>query len=173
MGTRSNICIQYLDGSFKAIYCHWDGSPEYNGKILFEHYQDLEKINQLLDLGDLSSLEAEIGVKHPFDRPSRFTKNMKHSKAYDTFMKRYSGMCTAYARDRGEKDTEAKTYANYDLLCAMLEESWTEWVYIYRVETGKWYYTNNPSPTWFKTCDTEQAQTCELTPAAWEKEKTA
>lgn len=172
MGTRSNIGIQHPDGSYDVIYCHWDGYPSNNGKILYEHYQDLNKIKKLIALGDISSLGEETGTKHPFEQPSRFKGNSWEEKnpAYETFMKKYGKMTTAYGRDRGEKDCAADHYKNYDELCAMLEEAWTEWLYLYRIETGKWYYTNNPSPTWFKTCGETSMQTMKLTPAAWEEE---
>jgi hypothetical protein len=162
MGTRSNIGIQNLDGSYDVIYCHWDGYPSHNGRILYEHYQDLKKIKQLIALGDLSSLGEKLGTKHPFDTI------MLTEEQREAHEKKYSTMCTAYGRDRGEKGTEARHYKNYDELCVMLEEAWTEWVYLYRVEDGKWYYTNNPSPTWFKCCGAEQMQTSRLTPEAWQ-----
>lgn len=164
MGTRSNIGLQNEDGSYDIIYCHWDGYPSYNGRLLFEHYQDVKKIKKLIALGDLSSLSEEIGTKHPFDAPTRDEGGHAEHKA------KYGKMCTAYKRDRGEKDTEAKHYADYDALQKMLADAWTEWLYIYRVQDGKWYYTNNPSPTWFKTCSEEQMQTSLLTPAAWSKD---
>ncbi len=33
------------DGIIKSIYCHWDGYPSNNGKILLEHYNSQEKDN--------------------------------------------------------------------------------------------------------------------------------
>jgi hypothetical protein len=44
MATRSRIGIELEDGVIESIYCHWDGYPENNGKILLEHYQDPNKI---------------------------------------------------------------------------------------------------------------------------------
>ena len=40
MATRSNIGIVNEDDSITAIYCHWDGYPEHNGKILLNHYNN-------------------------------------------------------------------------------------------------------------------------------------
>ena len=84
MATRSNIGKRLPNGEIIAIYCHWDGYPEHNGKILVEHYKDEAKIDQLLALGALSVLGPEIGHKQDFNKPVQ-------------------GWCLAYGRDRGEK----------------------------------------------------------------------
>lgn len=90
MATRSNIAYQAVDGTIHSIYCHWDGYPEHNGKILNDHYTNIEKIKQLIELGSLSSLGPEIGESHDFDA-------------------RYNGgevkedWVMAYHRDRGEE----------------------------------------------------------------------
>ncbi len=149
MGTRSTIARQNEDGSFDSIYCHWDGYPDHHGPILYGHYTDPAKVDALLALGSISSLGEEIGEKHNFDKSP-------------------NGQCNAYHRDRGEDFVPPEHHADADLFAQMLAESWTEWVYIFRPD-GKWYYTNNPSPTWFKLCGAQMAET-ELTPKAWEAE---
>ena len=55
MATRSRIGIVQENGTVKSIYCHWDGYPENNGKILLENY-DYEMAQELIELGDISSL---------------------------------------------------------------------------------------------------------------------
>jgi hypothetical protein len=60
MGTRSTIGVLNTDGSVTAVYCHWDGYPEHNGKILMENYITEEKVRELIDLGSISSL-SECG----------------------------------------------------------------------------------------------------------------
>lgn len=137
MGTRSDIMRKNEDGSFDRIYCHWDGYPSNNGKILLEHYTDPKKIDELLKLGDLSSLAPNIGTKHDWSKPPE-------------------GECNAYGRDREEYGVEMKHYDTAEEVAGALEDSWTEWCYIFVVSEGKWYFTNNPSPTWFKCCGTEQ-----------------
>jgi len=57
MGTRSRIGVMHGD-NVKSVYCHWDGYLEHNGVILQEHY-DSAKANQLVALGDLSSLKPD------------------------------------------------------------------------------------------------------------------
>src|SRR5689334_13390131 len=93
MSTRSDIIRQNLDGSYDKIYCHWDGYPSNNGKILLEHYADPQKVGALIALGDLSVLGPELGEKHLFEenRP---------------------GQCKAYGRDRGETGVSAVHFAS-------------------------------------------------------------
>ena len=40
MATRSRIAIEKENGTVESIYCHWDGYPENNGRILVENYTD-------------------------------------------------------------------------------------------------------------------------------------
>ena len=56
MGTRSRIGIQLADESILSVYCHWDGYPEFNGVKLVEHFNTREKVEELIDGGDISSL---------------------------------------------------------------------------------------------------------------------
>jgi hypothetical protein len=55
MATRSFIALE-SNGLHSAIYCHWDGYPEGVGATLNTHYNDIEKVKQLLAKGYLSSL---------------------------------------------------------------------------------------------------------------------
>ena len=105
MATRSTIGILNSDGSVTAVYCHWDGYPEYNGKILSENYDTSDKVRELLAMGSISSLGEKIGVKHPF---SRF--DLTDGAVYDEAA--YEGITTFYGRDRGEQGVEARTFAN-------------------------------------------------------------
>jgi hypothetical protein len=66
MATRSRIAIETQDGVI-SIYCHWDGHIETNGKILFENY-DREKTEQLIALGNLSSLNKTIETTSSYHR---------------------------------------------------------------------------------------------------------
>lgn len=58
MATRSAIIIQH-DSKFIGIYCHSDGYPEWNGKILLEHYNTHESALALISLGSLSSIARD------------------------------------------------------------------------------------------------------------------
>jgi hypothetical protein len=55
MATRSRIGIQLKDGSILSVYHHWDGYPEWLGRILTTHYNTRQKVAELIDGGDMSS----------------------------------------------------------------------------------------------------------------------
>lgn len=75
MATRSRIGIEKENGIIYSIYCHWDGYPAYNGRILLENYTNREKVEGLIALGDISVLGKELapgeGVDHSFDNRSQ------------------------------------------------------------------------------------------------------
>jgi hypothetical protein len=55
MATRSRIGIQLKNGSILSVYHHWDGYPEWLGRILNTHYNTRDKVVELLDGGDMST----------------------------------------------------------------------------------------------------------------------
>ena len=109
MGTRSTIALEYADGTVHQVYCHWDGYLEHNGRILQEHYLDPFKLQELMNLGDLSTLGPDIGTKHDFDGPSFMSPD------YEAWVKAHENMCTFYGRDRGEKFIEAELFASFEI----------------------------------------------------------
>lgn len=112
MATRSGIGIEREDGSVVGVYCHWDGYPEGVGKTLQEHYLDPQKAETLIGLGSISSLDADIGERHPFGE-------------------RRDGWTTFYGRDRGEPGAEPLTYANREEFRAGLRRSGAEFLYVF------------------------------------------
>jgi hypothetical protein len=126
MGTRSSIGIQNEDSSVTAIYCHWDGYPSHNGRILSNHYANEDKVRALIALGDISSLAEEIGEQHPF--------NTWHLKK-EEMDPRWEKWTTAYGRDRGETDVKARDYVSpadyFSRFDAGIE-------YAYLFAEGKW-----------------------------------
>jgi hypothetical protein len=55
MATRSRIGIQLKDDSILSVYHHWDGYPEWLGRILKTHYNSRDKVAALIDGGDMST----------------------------------------------------------------------------------------------------------------------
>jgi hypothetical protein len=108
MATRSTIALEYADGTVEQVYCHWDGYLDNNGRILLEHWSDPSKLQQLIDLGDLSSLSKEIGEKHGFDNPHKWGTD-----EHISWREKYADWCLFYGRDRGEEGVEKRKYENY------------------------------------------------------------
>jgi len=61
MGTRSRIGIQLKDDSILSVYCHYDGYPSFNGKVLREFYNTKEKVSQLINGGNMSCTWTNAG----------------------------------------------------------------------------------------------------------------
>jgi len=138
MGTRSMIAIQNPHNkTVRAVYCHWDGYLEHNGAILQKHYAASPKVNNLIALGDISSLRPEIGEKHAFSR----LETPMDDEAYD---KLYGDMTTYYGRDRGETGVEFKVFPT--LAKAEDHYGWSEYFYCFKYTkasdytTGEWHY---------------------------------
>lgn len=124
MSTRSYIGVRNLDASVDYIYCHFDGYPEGVGTTLIKHYADMDKVNALLKLGDLSVLGEEIGEQHDFNKPVK-------------------GWCRAYGRDRGEKNVSAKN-RDYDEL---IHDQNVDYVYIFDGDYWECFSTWDPAMT--------------------------
>ena len=77
MATRSRIAIENQDGSVTSVYCHWDGYISGVGRTLTQHYNTKDKVEALIELGNLSSLDKTLETT------------------------------VAYARDRGEDSHQA------------------------------------------------------------------
>lgn len=94
MATRSTIAIQNEDGTVTGIYCHWDGYPEHNGKILVNDYTTEEKVRELIALGDISSLGSTINETEAYgrDRGERSVgphKGLSHREFVGKYGKEY------------------------------------------------------------------------------------
>ena len=64
MATRSRIGLELADGSVLSAYHHWDGYPEWLGRILKTHYNDRAKAAELIDGGDMSSAWTNAGFNN-------------------------------------------------------------------------------------------------------------
>lgn len=125
MATRSYIGLETEDGIAQAVYCHWDGYPEYNGKMLLKHYSTREKVKELIALGSLSSLGEKVApdegdTTHSFETPTK-------------------GVTIAYHRDRGEEycSPMALSYLNIK----EIEDLMVDYVYIFTLE-GEWIFAH-------------------------------
>jgi len=64
MATRARIGIQLADESVLSVYHHWDGYPEWLGRILKTHYNSKELASELIDGGDMSSAWTNAGFNN-------------------------------------------------------------------------------------------------------------
>ena len=73
MATRSRIGYVSKDDSIVSVYHHWDGYPEWLGNILNKHYNEDEKVRELIDGGDMSSCYTDstwdLEIKKPNHHP--------------------------------------------------------------------------------------------------------
>jgi hypothetical protein len=130
MGTRSFIVIKMPSG-FKGVYCHWDGYLEHVGRILREHYTAPAKIEDLIEHGDISSLDVEIGSKHDLDN-------------------RPDGQTTFYGRDRGENDSGSKSRKTLRSIMNYANRCGCEFFYLFA--NGEWQYAER-GPQYFGGSD--------------------
>ena len=128
MGTRSAIGVMHGD-KCKAVYCHWDGYVDHNGRILMEHYSDSAKANHLVALGGMSSLRPEVvipeGAEHSFEAP-------------------LENVTVFYGRDRGETGNEFLVSFSDKELFEQFE--WCEYFYV--MKDGVWYVSQGPDSGW-------------------------
>jgi hypothetical protein len=123
MGTRSFIVLKtYTD--FHGVYCHWDGYLQHVGRILRQHYTAPAKIAELIEHGNISSLDAEIGSPHDFDH-------------------RAEGQTTFYGRDRGDNDCSPTSRKTLQAIMNYANRCGCEYFYIF--ENGDWKYAERGS----------------------------
>ena len=130
MSTRSRIGILRADGSIDSIYCHLDGYPEGVGLEIYKNYNNPDKINKLIQLGDISHLEENIEPD-----PSK-----PHKFGYDT---EQPNVVVAYHRDRGEKLNvlHSKDILEFNKYCL---ESDQEYAYLYEEYNHNWLFAKIP-----------------------------
>ena len=118
MSTGSLIAKEIDKNQYSVIYCHFDGYLEHNGKVLYEHYNDSNEVDRLLDLGFISFLDNRL-------EPD---PNVEHS-----FKNKQDGVTLAYSRDRGDVEVNAKIMPMKEIL----DWQGIEYVYIYTLD-NKW-----------------------------------
>ena len=128
MATRGNIAIVNEDGSITSIYCHYDSYPQYVGKMLLNHYNNVGIINELMELGDLSSLGEHLyAAGHTWSAP-------------------IEGVCVAYGRDRGEKGVESRVFKSIEQYNRNADNSGVNYQYLF--EDGMWMYRKTHKGDW-------------------------
>ena len=117
MGTRSRIGIQLSDDSILSVYHHWDGYPEWLGRILNTHYNSKNKVEELIDGGDMSC--AWTKERWTGKQLAPYVKEIKESRRYGP----------QYYSQRGE---DCPPRLDKDLCEYLLPDGSEEFAYIFR-----------------------------------------
>ena len=121
MATRSRIGIELKDGSILSAYHHWDGYPEWLGRILNTHYNAKSLVEELIDGGDMSTCWTD----------ERWTGDRWGS--YPTKVEEYGPQ---YYSQRGEDSPPVMHNDLNDFLVYTDDNSGGE--YAYHFANGKW-----------------------------------
>ena len=118
MATRARIGLELKNGSVLSVYHHWDGYPEWLGRILNTHYNTRQKVAELIDGGDMSSCWTE-------DRWNSETKAQEYGPQYysqrgEDCPPRLDANLNEYLSDGEEY---AYVFANSEWVCYDLHET--------------------------------------------------
>ena len=146
MSTRSRIGMEMPDGKIKSIYCHWDGYPSGVGRTLESSYTGPKKVEELLDLGDISSLgsfyDKEISKADwtKFDESDPVKREELIKKSAD---------CTVAYKDRGE-DCPARIDESEIEFIEKAGRCCEEYIYLFKKDySGVWRWHIMETP-WFR-----------------------
>lgn len=124
MSATSQIIVRLQDGSYRGVYCHFDGYPSDVGKVLLEHYNSQELAELVTSMGAMSSLAAsmEYPVGHSYSNPTE-------------------GYSVLYHRDRGDQFTVAESPTLQGCVDAQPYGE-TQFYYVWQ---GFWGVTKHPA----------------------------
>lgn len=143
MSTRGRIGMKLPDGKIKSIYVHHDSYLEGVGRTLQKHYQDPKKIEELLDLGDISSLGSFYDENiakvywNKFDEPD----SVKRAELI-----KQAANCTIPYKDRGE-DCPARIDESEKEFIEKAGDCAEEYIYLFKENWGgvyKWHCLETP-----------------------------
>ncbi len=119
MSTNSTIAYKCPEtGMISMIRVHWDGYLSGVGRVLNDHYTDVQKIKDLIALGSLSSVHECVAptpddVTHSYETPT-------------------AGVTVSYTRDRGDKQQLDSVYKDF-----------VEYMSISHLEEFNYLFTDN------------------------------
>ena len=114
MATRSRIGYQLKSGSIVSVYHHWDGYPQWLGKKLTTNYTTDKEITELIDGGDISTIETDKDWGY---------------KTAPTHVQYYA--------QRGDTGVEPLLHKNQREFIKVTDDCCGEYSYLYR--NGRWF----------------------------------
>ena len=117
MGTRSRIGLQ-LEGQIISVYHHWDGYPEWLGVTLNKKFNTREKVEELIDGGDMSSCDSEYGWDYDEDSKREVSAPTYYSERGEDCPPKISESITEYLDQTERTDGEyAYLFDNGEWTC--------------------------------------------------------
>lgn len=76
----STSCMIFMDTpiSPKGIYCHYDGTLEHTGLTLYQHYNNEEKVKELIAKGDTPGIQPTIEDMGFYGKHTAYRDNIKN-----------------------------------------------------------------------------------------------
>lgn len=138
MSITSAIGLERSDGTVDAIYCDNDSYLAGVGLTLADDYTTLEKVAQLMDLGNLSRL----GSIPEFHQP--YQSHMTESDANQAPLQgpEDARFCLSYRRDYWGKGIKTMRFKTARLFTnRMLRWPEVDYLYIFRYRKGEWAWS--------------------------------
>lgn len=124
MADRSTIALLKIDGTVDSVYTHWNGFISGNGAILYQYYNSIELIEELIKLGDIFQLTT---ILEP------------NNKTIHTLQKPQLGVSVFYARD-GKEPLIIKQYQNLESY--INSDELQGYNYIFYEKQNQWFCIN-------------------------------
>ena len=125
----------YISFGKEYIYCNSNGYPSIVGQLLQLSYNNIEKIKELMRLGDIFILGENINPN--FDLPHDYYNN-NFQRNVTVFYSRHLGESVEATR---AKSLDNNFYTNsYE----------ADFIYRFNIETKKWEYSKIPFKGWKK-----------------------
>ena len=132
MGTNSKIFYEKSPNLFHGVSCNYDGYLSRVGAILYKHYQNISKIEKLISLGELSSLDKECDVAPKYE----------YTGYHNNEEKRHLGYTFAFHRDRGDEFIPPMIENSLDKLIT------NSYGYVYVWRQDKWFTYDRVENKW-------------------------
>ena len=128
MGTRSTISILNTNGTLNSIYCQFDGYLAGIGESLYMHYNEVEKVEKLISMGAVVSLQQEIDIPEG---------------ALHNFDSRIPNVTVFFQRDDQNNNSHFQSFNFTDLANFFENNSFQGFDYLFKVKNNKWYLINS------------------------------
>lgn len=159
MATRSAIALQRPNGSFSAIYCHWDGYPSHHLPLLQKHHNSARAAAALIRPGDISCLRTRTTWQSGATLRDSNGEPVLDAAGYWRHEQDRDAQ-PLYYHERGEQDVAPRRFADTQALTDWADGCSCEHVYIYRARHGWQHYelraTRTAEPSPMPGCDPAQ-----------------